>query len=45
MSGSDEQLFERLNVVKLLQVDLSQFEEKISMTQETKPIAQSQIQT
>merc|ERR1712062_667378 len=34
MSGSDEQLFERLNIVKTLQVDLSQFEEKISSIQE-----------
>ena len=34
MSGSDDQLFERLNVVKLLQIDLQQFEEKISSVQE-----------
>ena len=33
-AGTDEQLFERLNVVKLLQVDLSQFEEKISSIEE-----------
>ena len=33
-TGTDEQLFERLNVVKLLQVDLSQFEEKISSIEE-----------
>ena len=33
-TGTDEQLFERLNVVKLLQIDLSQFEEKISSIEE-----------